>query len=246
MTDNTPEKDFGSLVEFRGGEATTTSLAIADGVGNSHKTVLQLVRQHAADLEEFGNLAFEMRNSTVGAGRPTEFAVLNEQQSTLLLTYMRNNEIVRAFKIALVRAFFRLRNQANVPQIDVRNHAQLTQIALQLVTVNEEQAKKIEEDRPKVSFHDQFLNSEGLYGLQNAARALHCRPNLFIGWLKREYLFYQGNALVPRIRYSQLGIFEIKSVIVDDKNRPRTYVTPKGLEYLTSRVPDHIRLQSAA
>lgn len=40
MTDNAPEKDFGSLVEFRGGEATTTSFDIANGVDYSHKTVI--------------------------------------------------------------------------------------------------------------------------------------------------------------------------------------------------------------
>ena len=38
--------------------------------------------------------------------------------------------------------------------------------------------------------------------------------------------------------------FEVKSTIVDDKARPRTYVTPKGLEYLRERVPDEILIET--
>jgi len=60
-------------------------LAIAEGVGNPHSTVIKLIRQNASDLEEFGNIGFEIQNSQSGAGRPTEYATLNEQQSTLLL-----------------------------------------------------------------------------------------------------------------------------------------------------------------
>lgn len=103
---------------------------------------------------------------------------------------------------------------------------------------------KIEEDAPKVSFYEQFLNADGLYGLQNAARAIGAKPNKFIQWLKSKYLFYQGGNLVARVRYIQMGIFEVKSTIVDDKARPRTYVTPKGLEYLRERVPDEILIET--
>ena len=48
-------------------------------------------RDNLADFEEFGmvgNSAFETRNQE-GAGRPTEYAVLDEPAATLLLTYMR-------------------------------------------------------------------------------------------------------------------------------------------------------------
>ncbi|WP_034988240.1 Rha family transcriptional regulator, partial [Bartonella florencae] len=42
------------------GIAVTTSLKIAEGVGNTHKTVIQLVRKNIKDFEEFGRIAFEM------------------------------------------------------------------------------------------------------------------------------------------------------------------------------------------
>ncbi len=46
-----------------------------------------------------------------GGGHPLEVALLTEPQAMLLLTYMRNNEVVRAFKKHLVRAFFEMREQ---------------------------------------------------------------------------------------------------------------------------------------
>lgn len=105
---------------------------------------------------------------------------------------------------------------------------------------------KIEADAPKTAFYDAYLNADGLYGLQNAARALNCRPNLFIRWLKENYLFYQGGNLVARIQQIQMGNFEVKTTLVDDKVRPQAFVTPKGLKYLDARVPDHIRVSGRA
>ena len=104
---------------------------------------------------------------------------------------------------------------------------------------------KIEADRPKTEFYDAYLNADGLYGLQNAARALNCRPNLFIRWLKENYLFYQGGNLVARVQHIQAGHFEVKTTIVDAKVRPPAFVTPKGLKYLEARVPAHVRSSAA-
>lgn len=100
-----------NIVTIENGSAVTTSMAIADGVGYEHKSVIQLIRDNIADLQEFGTLAFEMRKS---GGRPTEYALLNEQQATLLITYMRNNEIVRAFKKQLVKAFYEMRTPTGI------------------------------------------------------------------------------------------------------------------------------------
>lgn len=105
---------------------------------------------------------------------------------------------------------------------------------------------RIEADKPKTAFFDTYINADGLYNLQNAGRALNARPNLFIRYLKEKYMFYQGTALVPRVQYIQMGLFEVKSEIVEDKVRPRSYMTAKGLEYFSKRLPDHIRVGKAA
>ncbi len=78
------------------GIAVTTSLKIAEGVGNNHATVIKLVRQN---IEEFGRVGFEISPfGTKGGKQKRVIAILNEPQATLLMTYMRNNDMMRAFK----------------------------------------------------------------------------------------------------------------------------------------------------
>lgn len=87
----------------------TSSLVIASETGNEHKNVLALIRAYLSDLEEFGGVAFQTQPfETAGGTQQREVALLNEQQATLLITYMRNSDVVRAFKIRLVKAFYEL------------------------------------------------------------------------------------------------------------------------------------------
>lgn len=118
------------LVLLHHNEPMTTSLAIAEGTQNTHKAVIQLVRKYVDDLQEFGTLAFEMRKS---GGMPTEVAFLNEPQATLLITYLRNTDTVRRFKIALVKAFYELRDRlrsAAQPQFVTGNLAHGADLAV--------------------------------------------------------------------------------------------------------------------
>ncbi|MCT4635384.1 MAG: BRO family protein [Rickettsiales bacterium] len=94
---------------------------------------------------------------------------------------------------------------------------------------------KLANDQPKVDFYDDFINADGLYNLQNAARALGLNPNLFINSLKNNYLFYQGRALVPYQRYKTQGLFVVKSNVADNQAYYQTYVTPKGIEYFAKQ-----------
>ena len=96
----------------RDGQPVTTTLAIAEGTGNEHRAVLQLVRKYLADFEGFGGVAFQMRPfETAGGTQQREVAILNEHQATLLLTYMRNSDVVREFKKTLVGEFYRMANE---------------------------------------------------------------------------------------------------------------------------------------
>jgi prophage antirepressor-like protein len=139
-------------------------------------------------------------------------------------------------------------------RIDVRDPSQLTTIALQLIEVNRELEARthiaeaaVAAVKPKTLFYDRFADAEGLYSLQNAARVLGQGPNRFIGWLKQGYLFYQGTALVPKARYRDMGIFEVKATIVDDHARHQTFVTPKGIQYFSKKFGlDRLPLEGAA
>lgn len=100
------------IVTLIGGQAVTTTPAIAQGTGVDHASVIKLVRTYRTDLEEFGGVGFEIQPfETAGGSQQREIAVLNEQQATLVMTYMRNSDIVREFKKRLVKAFWEMKNQ---------------------------------------------------------------------------------------------------------------------------------------
>lgn len=100
------------LVEIKKYSLFTHSDLIAQGVGKSHDSVIKLIDRNIEDLNEFGPVGFEIRmaNRIQGGGKSIRVATLNEEQATLLITYMRNNEKVRLFKKLLVKEFFKMRD----------------------------------------------------------------------------------------------------------------------------------------
>ena len=94
-------------------EPFTTSEVIAERAEVKHHAIQQLIQKHEADFKSFGILAFEMRKPPEGSkgGRPVLVYHLNEQQATLLMTYLKNTEVVRKFKMDLVRQFYAMRRE---------------------------------------------------------------------------------------------------------------------------------------
>jgi len=111
-----------TIVIIKDGAAVASTTVIAAGTENEHASVIALVRKYRADFEEFGRVRFEIEPfETAGGMQSREVALLDEPQATLLLTYMRNTEIVRAFKKKLVREFWELvqernRNRSSMPE----------------------------------------------------------------------------------------------------------------------------------
>lgn len=93
----------------------TTSLIIAEALERKHHTIIQLIRNHESDLNAVsGRVAFQMQPfETAGGTQNREIAFLNEQQTTLLITFMTNTPKVVKFKIALVKAFYEMRQALN-------------------------------------------------------------------------------------------------------------------------------------
>ena len=91
-------------------EPYTTSAIIAECAEVKHDTVQSLIRNHQEDFESYGIIGFEIRKLD-GRGRPMKIYRLNEQQATLLITYLKNTAPVRKFKMNLVKAFFEMREE---------------------------------------------------------------------------------------------------------------------------------------
>ncbi len=93
-------------------EPYTTAATVAEYAQVKADTIRRLIQKHMKDLEEFGKVGFEI--AAVEGSRTGQYAKvyhLNEQQATLLITYLKNTEPVRQFKKALVRGFFEARQE---------------------------------------------------------------------------------------------------------------------------------------
>jgi Uncharacterized phage-encoded protein len=90
----------------------TTSDVIAEFAGVTRESVQRLIRKFSNDLEEYGLVGFEIRAGTHASGtKYSKIYHLNEEQSTLLITYLKNTPPVRAFKKALVHEFYRMKTE---------------------------------------------------------------------------------------------------------------------------------------
>jgi len=100
------------IIEYINDELRISHRIIAEKTDNLEKSVRNIITKYKSDFEEFGQVHFKnatVRNS-VGAVNEQITYFLNEQQSTLLLTYLKNSKMVREFKKTLVRDFFELKN----------------------------------------------------------------------------------------------------------------------------------------
>lgn len=89
------------------------SRLLAQHMGVQHKNTLELLQTHDTAFLEFGKVAFQTE-ALPGSrtGQKERFALLNEDQATLLLSLSRNTSRVVALKVKLVKAFSAARKAA--------------------------------------------------------------------------------------------------------------------------------------
>lgn len=166
------------IVQVADGVATTTSMRIANGTENEHASVLRLIRDNLADFEEYGLVRFEIRPRPARqhGGGDVSIAILNEPQSTLLLTYLRNNDVVKDFKKRLVREFYAMR-QMLAERAPVLRGPELVAAALveaaQMLEQRDARIHQLEVkatvDAPKVSYVDTYVADADLLSFSTIA-----------------------------------------------------------------------------
>ena len=87
----------------------TTSEIIATNTNNSRISVRRLIEKHIDRLKQFGKVEFEIQ--PLPSGQKAKVYKLNEQQATLLITFLDNSEIVANFKTLLVKQFYEMRDE---------------------------------------------------------------------------------------------------------------------------------------
>lgn len=103
-------------------EPFTTAEMIAEYAGIDRKSVNRAIRDHKGALERFGVLRFQIakpkkkelkENESLNSrrGRPFKNYMLNEEQATLLITFLQNTPKVIDFKVELVRQFYAMKTE---------------------------------------------------------------------------------------------------------------------------------------
>lgn len=100
-------------------EARIDTRLLAQHLETHHESLLKLVTAHQRDFEELGKVRFQIGPSPDSrTGQSMKFALLNEDQAYLLLTYSRNTARVRELKIRLVKAFRDARLTADTRKVE--------------------------------------------------------------------------------------------------------------------------------
>lgn len=141
------------------GALIVSSLTIAEGAGVEHASVIKLVRAHQVDLEEFGRVGFEIAPfETAGGTQRREVALLNEQQATLIMSYQKNTDQVRAFKKSLVKGFFEMAKRLQSPSAPAElSRMQILQLAMKAEEENLALNAELEIVRPKAAYVERFV-----------------------------------------------------------------------------------------
>lgn len=225
------------IIQSNTGDLMTTSAAIADGTGNQHKNVIALLRQYPEDFEVFGRVAFETRTlNTLGGPQTGMVALLNEDHATLLITYLRNNDVVRKFKQRLVLAF-REAKRALAPQVP-QTMAQALRLAAEQAEMIEQQQAQLAAAAPKVEFVDRYVESTGSKGFREVCKLLGAKENAFRDFLAEKKIMYRlHGALTPYADHLDAGRFEVKAGTSEHNGHAYNAArfTPKGIAWVAGQ-----------
>ena len=101
-----------NLAFVKNGQAVTTTYAISQWANKVHQGVFRIVTHNIDALKEFGAVSFENYQIKLKSGTKTfKIATLNYDQACLVICSMRNNEKTKQFKVELIKAFRKCREQ---------------------------------------------------------------------------------------------------------------------------------------
>ena len=215
----------------------TTSLILAEGAGHPHKNVISLCRKYRGQLAELGRVEFKILPFETSGGTQTrEVAELNERQATFILTCLRNNEKILAFKIALVKAFYEMAEKLRKPAFELPDFTDPAAAAEAWATQFRERKAleaQVVADAPKVAFAEDIQASAKEETITGAAKILGIKPRAFFDWLRASGYIYKQSAQASAKSIDQ-GLMVVRFVAIkhdDDEIEKKAYahVTGKGL-----------------
>jgi len=213
-----------NLIQRKNNDLLVSTDTIAKYTENEHRSVYRLIKNYESDFSEFGQVRFEI------AGRQS-IAMLNEDQATLLITFLKNTDKVRSFKIALVKEFKSLK------QTEVETPEQLMARALiSAQSVIEDKNRQLEEAKPAIELHESIVNDDSTLCMRDAGKKLQVKPNKFVEWLRAsKYLTYDNIAYQSHIN---AGYLVLSTTEQNGKPRTNTRVTGKGFAHFGKKIAE--------
>ena len=91
------------LVKMNGEISVVSHSLLAEGMGVTAKSTMELINKYPDELREFGKLTF--KTEALKSGQKSKTCMLNEHQSMLLISMMRNTPETIKFKTNLIKQF---------------------------------------------------------------------------------------------------------------------------------------------
>lgn len=179
-----------NLAFVKNNQVLTTTYALSQWANREHRGVFQIVTQNIDALKRLGEVSFEMKPVKTKSGTQTfRIATLNEDQASFVICSMRNNEQAKNFKVELLLAFRKCREQ----------------LANARKTYSEEAIKKLQANKPDLKIV--------------TTRELVSENNNFAFGISKDSLVYEYLKVVRKIKANkeqwQKEIEEFNAVIGD-------------------------------
>lgn len=225
-----------NLVEIKDNNLVVSSLVIAENVHYEHETVIRLIRENKSELEEFGMLRFENGafKDSLNRTQNRVIALLNENQAMLIMTFMRNNEIIKKFKIALIKAFSLMKEQLqNKNNFEVpKTMKEALYLAYKQAETIELQQKQLEDAKPKIEIYDDLMNCKNNLNMTQVGNIVGIGRNTLFAILRDKKILKTDNT--PYQIFINLGYFNVivKPINSCKQAKTQTVVTSRGLEFI--------------
>lgn len=149
---------------------------------------------------------------------------LNEDQATLLITFLRNNDRVVRFKVALVSAFSQIKKQQLQPQLPA-NYIE----ALESLVISEKEKalalEQLQEQAPKIAVYEQLADRKEDINTSTLAKMLGTSAIKLNQWLKLKGYKWMGKDL-PKAGYESW--FNLVCGTNNERGYTQCLITAKG------------------
>lgn len=193
-----------NLVFVENNQAVTTSYAISQWANRQHYEVCRIISRNMPVLQGFGEVRSKVDPVKTKAGTLTlKITTLNYKQAMFVILKMRSNEVIDKFKIDLINAFERTREQ----------------LANARKTYSEDAIKKLQDN----SFNAGYETAKATFGKHDlnmvTTRELVSENNTFAFGICKNSLMYEYLKVMRKIKANKeqwkKEVEEFNSVVND-------------------------------